>query len=364
MKNIYLSLPSASQDMAEYVLATVTKTSGSTPQKPGSAALFSRTGLVAGTVGGGVLEGKVQKIALESVLTGRSGHYRFSLDKDANGGEDALCGGKISVLIDADLKNSKNAFTELKDSIAERIPGFLFTRVTEISENIVSINRYWITEKSRKNSHSELIPKIGQEAMDLISFSNPGDFREVKFSSDEANTSNLLFLEPVFPPSRLLIVGAGHIGKALSKIGQMLDFDVTVADDRSEFANSENIPYADHLISGNIGSIVSETPKGNDLFIVIVTRGHKDDADALRACIGSDAAYIGMIGSRNKVALMQKEFIVKGWATREQWNSIHSPVGLDINSKTVEEIAVSIAAQLIQVKNGAAWPLHFGKSTH
>jgi xanthine dehydrogenase accessory factor len=364
MKNIYLSLPSASQDMPQYVLATVTRTSGSTPQKPGSSALFSRAGLVAGTVGGGVLEGKVQEIALESVVTGRSGHYRFSLDKSVYGGEDALCGGKISVLIDADLKSNVNTFNELKESISARIGGVLLTRITEISENNVSINRYWMTEKSLKDSHSELIPKIEQEAMDMVSFSDLGDFREVKFSSDKDNTSNLIFLEPVIPPSRLLIAGAGHIGKALSKIGQMLDFDVTVADDRSEFANSDNIPYADHLIAGNIGSIVSKIPKGKDLFIVIVTRGHKDDSDALRACIGSDAAYIGMIGSRNKVALMQKEFTDKGWATNEQWNSIHSPVGLDINSKTVEEIAVSIAAQLIQVKNGAVWPRNSGKTIH
>jgi xanthine dehydrogenase accessory factor len=186
----------------------------------------------------------------------------------------------------------------------------------------------------------------------MISISKSDDFREIKSPSGEKEISDLFFLEPVIPPCRLLIAGAGHIGKALAKIGQMLDFDVTVADDRFEFANSDNIPWADNFIIGNIGNILEKTDWGKDLFIVIVTRGHRDDSNALRQCIGSDAAYVGMIGSRNKVALMRKEFIEKGWATPEQWNRIHAPIGLDINSKTVEEIAVSIAAQLVQVRNG------------
>ena len=131
----------------------------------------------------------------------------------------------------------------------------------------------------------------------------------------------------------------------------MLDFEITVIDDRPEFANPENIPFANHIVVDDIGKAISRIDKSRDTFIVIVTRGHKDDGDALRACIDSDAAYIGMIGSKSKVALKRMEFIEKGWATPEQWDKIHAPVGVDIRSKTVEEIAVSIAAQLIQVKN-------------
>jgi xanthine dehydrogenase accessory factor len=82
-----------------------------------------------------------------------------------------------------------------------------------------------------------------------------------------------------------------------------------------------------------------------------VTRGHKDDASALREAIGSDLAYLGMIGSRKKINSMREEFIEKGWATDVQWKSVNAPIGLDIKALTVEEIAVSIAAQLIIVKN-------------
>ena len=88
-----------------------------------------------------------------------------------------------------------------------------------------------------------------------------------------------------------------------------------------------------------------------DIYVVIVTRGHKDDAEALKACIGAGFAYTGMIGSKNKIASMKAEFINNGWATVKQWDSLYTPVGLDIKSKTVEEIAVSIAAQLVLVRN-------------
>ena len=101
----------------------------------------------------------------------------------------------------------------------------------------------------------------------------------------------------------------------------------------------------------DIGKAVSELASGRDTYIVIVTRGHRDDAAALRSCIGTDCTYTGMIGSRRKIAAMKEEFLSKGWATPLQWERIYAPVGLEIKSQTVEEIAVSITAQLIMVMN-------------
>jgi xanthine dehydrogenase accessory factor len=91
-------------------------------------------------------------------------------------------------------------------------------------------------------------------------------------------------------------------------------------------------------------------PEGPDNYFVIVTRGHRHDAEALRACIKRRAAYIGMIGSRHKVGLLKQEFLKKGWATAEEWDRVHTPVGLPIHSRTVAEIAVSIAAELVKVR--------------
>jgi xanthine dehydrogenase accessory factor len=351
MKNIYLQIPLNAPDIPDLALATVTRTEGSTPQKPGSSALFSRSGLVAGTIGGGVLEGKVQKIAIDSLNTKEPVYHVFRLDTSIPEGEDALCGGRISILVDPDLVRHKKVFGAIRESSETRIPGVLITLVTGEGDDKILIDRYWATENDRSLIPPELKELIEPEISNLISGTDSYDFRELKIQSEEDKSSRLFFIEPVIPSPRLVIAGAGHIGRALSQIGSMLDFEVTVIDDRPEFANAENIPYANYIINGDIGNAIEKTEKEKDTYIVIVTRGHRDDGNALRACIASDTAYIGMIGSKTKVALMHKEFIEQGWATEEQWRRIFAPIGLDIRSKTVEEIAISIAAQLIEVKN-------------
>jgi len=130
-----------------------------------------------------------------------------------------------------------------------------------------------------------------------------------------------------------------------------LNFEVTVMDDRSEFANTENIPDTDYIIVDEIGRAVKNFPLSSDSYLVIVTRGHHHDAEALRECINSDAAYIGMIGSARKIKLMRQKFLDEGWATPSQFDRVHAPIGIKIGSKTVEEIAVSIAAQLVHVRS-------------
>jgi xanthine dehydrogenase accessory factor len=185
----------------------------------------------------------------------------------------------------------------------------------------------------------------------LLSAGKSADYRELELTIPGEEPSSLFFLEPIFPPAHLVIAGAGHIGKALAHLGNRLDFEITVIDDRPEYANTENIPDADHILVKDIGEAMKEIKKGVNTYVVIVTRGHKDDAAALKSCIGTDLAYIGMIGSKNKIASMRMNFIEKGWATGNDWDQIHAPVGLDIKSQTVEEIAVSIAAQLIRVRN-------------
>ena len=126
---------------------------------------------------------------------------------------------------------------------------------------------------------------------------------------------------------------------------------MTVIDDRAEYANSNNLPDAEHIIVRDIGEAIGEIGNYADTYFVIVTRGHKDDANALRSCLGKKSAYIGMIGSRTKVSQVHDRFIENGWATEEQWAAIHTPIGLEINSQTVEEIAISIAAELVLVRN-------------
>jgi xanthine dehydrogenase accessory factor len=340
MKNIYLQILDTQPASSPFILATVTRTAGSTPQKPGSSVLFGQGGLLSGTVGGGVLEGKVQQIAQDAIISKESGHYHFNLDYDIFHEEDAICGGQVSVLVDATPDDHYAIFEQIKQSLLKRIPCVLITMVTRVKENRVLINRYWMTGKGKDTLPRQYFQKIEAEVRSLLSAGNPEEKHSVTF-----------FLEPVFPPAYLIIAGAGHIGKALAHLGSLLDFEVTVIDDRSEYANPENIPDADHIIVEDIGKVMQELDFTPDTYVVIVTRGHSDDAKALKPCFNSDAAYIGMIGSNTKIAKMHSSFIQNGWATEEQWAEIHAPVGIDILSKTVEEIAVSIAAELVLERN-------------
>jgi len=351
MKNIYQYIIEQHEDLDLIALATVTRTSDSAPQKPGSSALFGKNGLITGTVGGGLVEGNIQKSAIEALKSKTSGHFSFNLANDISKKEEAICGGQISVLIDANVKNSLKTFEQVKLSLSIRKPGVIITMATTQSGKMVIINRYFMSDSVNPGLPPAFMEKIGPVVRDIISSGNPSDFRELELSIPNEETSSIFFFEPVLPPCSLVIAGAGHIGKALSHLGSLLGFEVTVIDDRPEFANTENLPDADHVVVKNIGEAVHKIEKDVNTFIVIVTRGHKDDAEALKACIGSGVAYTGMIGSRNKISAMRKDFIEKKWASPELWDKVCAPIGLDIKSQTVEEIAVSIAAQLVLVKN-------------
>jgi xanthine dehydrogenase accessory factor len=161
----------------------------------------------------------------------------------------------------------------------------------------------------------------------------------------------MLYLEPHFPWPQLLIAGAGHIGQAVGHLGKLLDFEVIVIDDRPEYACRERLPSADRIIVSDIGDAVRDFPISSDTYIVIVTRGHARDEEALRACIKRRAGYIGMIGSRRKAGLLREKFLGRGWAAPAEFDRVHSPIGISIYSQTVQEIAVSIAAELVSVRN-------------
>jgi len=349
MKSNYLKLLEYQSDKAWPVLATVVRTLGSAPQVPGSSALFDDEGLITGTIGGGAVEKKIQEISAERYKSKQSGFFNFNLDNDISRKEEAICGGQISILVDAVPAFHAEVFNQINKSLSVKEPGILITFIKNADEKNTAIERYWATGPVL-SLHESFQKKAGSVVKEMLLLGDPSAYCEIDVTQ-EMGFPSYLFFEPVFPPTKLIIAGAGHIGKALTHLGKLLGFDVTVVDDRSEYANFKNIPDASAIITEDVGKVMREVKKGPDTFIVIVTRGHKDDAEALKACIREKLGYLGMIGSRKKIMAMRQEFIDNGWATPEQWDAVHTPIGLEINARTVEEIAVSIAAQLIDVKN-------------
>lgn len=350
VKNIYPHITDALSRESQLVLATIIETRGSTPQIPGTSALIVRGSVWKGTLGGGVLEAEAQKRGEEAMKSGRSLLFEYNLDSDVAAAEGALCGGKATVLIDAQPEKHKTVFLEISRSIEEKIPGVLVT-VIQKKDDRVDIERFWSPEGSEfppaLSGETAIFPEITKSLEDRRTrvVTLPGD------PASRAVPERTICFEPITPMPQLIIAGAGHIGQALAHLASLLDFETTVIDDRQEFANPERFPDSDHILVMDIGQALSEHSITPDTYIVLVTRGHKHDADALKACIGADAGYLGMIGSKRKVIQMRKEFIEKGWASPEQFDRIHAPVGIDISSTTIQEIAISIAAQLIQTRH-------------
>jgi xanthine dehydrogenase accessory factor len=328
------------------VLAMIVEAEGSTPQVVGASAIFSDAGLVAGTVGGGLLEGRVDAAAREALRDGKARLISVRLDADPSDMEGAICGGAVRVLVDPGVARDRPVFEKALEGGRTHRPGYLRTGIRTIEGDIVSVKRNWRTADG--SSH------------DAPPDTERGDFRgEGGFDGTGSvvwprlfkGEKGLTFIEFVQPLPRLIIAGAGHVGRAVARLGNLLDFSVTVIDDRPEFANAGGVPEADEIIVGDIGESVGRIEVSAGDYFVIVTRGHQKDAEALRAVIGRPAAYVGMIGSRSKINIMRSEFLECGWATEDDWAKVHAPIGLDIGSKTVEEIAVSIAAELIFVRS-------------
>lgn len=158
-----------------------------------------------------------------------------------------------------------------------------------------------------------------------------------------------VFVEPIAPEPCLYIFGGGHISLFLAKLGKMVGFKVVVVDDRPEFANPERFPEADEVIAQDFLLAFPRLTINKSSYIAIVTRGHLQDETALEWAVKTDAAYIGMIGSRKKNQTVFSHLQTKG-VPKKRLEKIHAPIGLNINAETPEEIGVSIMAEIIKVR--------------
>ncbi|HER07792.1 MAG TPA: hypothetical protein ENO20_02675, partial [Bacteroides sp.] len=241
MKHIHRQVLQYVRSGAKVALATVIRSAGSTPQKPGSSALFGRQGLLAGTVGGGMLEGRVKSIAVNALDSGLSGQYDFNLDS-SQGEEGALCGGEATVLIDADPGAFLKPFEDLERTIAGRSEGILVTMFQDGDDGEKTIRRYWIPEGDSNQLPPDIDPGLRDAMKEYLREGIARDFLEITLPPDEARHKWYVFFEKIRPLPGLIIAGAGHVGRALAHLGSLLDFEVTVVDDRKEYASRENIP--------------------------------------------------------------------------------------------------------------------------
>jgi xanthine dehydrogenase accessory factor len=179
-----------------------------------------------------------------------------------------------------------------------------------------------------------------------------------ELSDDFAEESGLIcggqmdvYIEPIEPSPELYVIGAGHVGFHLSRLAHEVGFRVHVMDDREKFANADRFPDAVEVVADNIPAWLERTPLPAHAYVVIVTRGHTNDLEALRALAPRELLYLGLIGSRAKVARIYDALVADAMPA-DLLRRVHAPIGLDIGAVTPQEIAVSILAELIAVKHG------------
>jgi xanthine dehydrogenase accessory factor len=278
-------------------LCAVVRTSGSTPQSKGAAMLVVGDGKTLGTLGGGCVEADVRRRALELIQSGQSRLTTFKLDHDYGWDDGLICGGLMDVAIG--VINAQDQLAPLRAVQSELTAG--------------------------RNAELELI---------------------VSDEEDQAKS----FHVSIAPTPTLLIAGAGHVAWALARLGQELDFHLTIIDDRPDYASPARFPGVDCIV-GDIEAELSRFPITEQTYVVIVTRGHKRDGQALAAVINKPARYIGLIGSKRKIHTILSDLHAHG-VSLERLAAVHAPIGLEIGAVSPAEIALSIAAELVSIRRG------------
>lgn len=324
---------------AGLVLGTVIEAAGSTPQKPGCQALLGSESQLTGTLGGGLVEAQainLMRAALQD-LTPRV--FEKRLDETYSRDAGPICGGVMRIFVNPRVQQHRAVIAEALAALDRRERGFLLTHVSEGARQGV------IEWRSANNGFADQ-PESREALERILLEERPG---VVTMSDDET-----LFVEPLKPLPRLLVVGGGHVGQEVVRQAAALGFETTVVDDRPEFARPQLFPDGVRSLHGNIRELVVQYPKDKDTYIVLVSKGHKPDAEALEACIHDAVGYLGMIGSKRKVRLLRKDFLEQGLATQDELDRVVAPIGYDIGAITVPEIGVSIAAQLVAARRHPA----------
>ncbi|MFC1782464.1 XdhC family protein [Planctomycetota bacterium] len=341
-KDIYQKVIEFIEKNHSFALAWVLQADGSTPGKISNKAVIDQTGKIWGTVGGGSVEAEAQRRAVEVCKSKIPVVFDASMDGADADDEKSLCGGAMRVLIDPVVEKYKECFSQAAEALQQRRRGVLLTKVKNTSPANVDV--CWFFEDT-------LPLESGFPGTEAIQACFKRETPQLFVENPQQPESDLeVFVEPVIPRPLLMIAGGGHIGQALALQADLVGFDIMILDDRSEFTNPQLFPEDAKTNCDDIAMVISDFDITSDTYIVIVTRGHKHDAETLKACIHAPAGYIGMIGSKRKVALIRENFIESGIATEEQFRRVFAPIGLDIGAVTVPEIAASIVSQLIAVR--------------
>lgn len=342
MRNILQDLEDVIRRGQTVAYTALVETRGSTPQKAGAAMLVFPNGAQTGTLGGGCVEAEVKRRSLQLLDEGAAELLTFQLDSDYGWDDGLICGGRMKMLVDPVRPGDDLTYFQQYQQLIASGAGCTEAVIIDAEK-----------AGGGKNADRLLFDATGQlitsRGSGVVPASIATNLRSL-VSRPRAYVAGGVSFLPQLERCRLIIVGAGHVGRQVAELAAAVDFDVWVIDDREQYCNQSRFPQAKRLIVGPIDTSLSGLEVDPSTFCIIVTRGHNHDEEALYHLAETNARYVGMIGSKRKIKLIFDDLLGEG-ISREALSRVHAPLGFDIGSQTVPEIAVSIVAELIASRN-------------
>ena len=333
----------------QLVMATVIRTKGSTPQKPGAKLLVRSDGTGVGTLGGGCVEGDIWYAASQLMRRGGDAQYReYELNEDLAAEDGLVCGGTMFFLIDPVYRPEQYLdFAKEIDDAYEGGPSVALASLIKTANGRGSIgSKLFIREDgSTEGSLGDL--RLDRDAVKRARSLMAMGRNEYVITDEGVE----YFIEAYTTPPQLVICGGGHVSRALASHAKPLGFRLFITDDREEFASPQRFPEADMVVAEKPEDALRELPINANTFIVVATRGHRFDNVALAAAADTSARYVGLMGSKRKTILIYEDLVRMG-INEERLREIRSPIGLDIHARTPEEIAISIIGEILMFRLG------------
>jgi len=337
------------------LLATIVRQMGSSPRGKGARMVMNQAGQFAGSVGGGQLEEKI-KNSFESVVTDRKARvFDFTLSETEAESLEMICGGSVSILVEPILPDQEllvSTIQKIVDLSQNQKQGWLISQIPGKGQEI-DVRHVIISTEGQAAGNLDFVFDIESGTLENLKLEQktPFEFNSNKglHSAQELSIGDQsFFIEPIGKQITCFIVGAGHIAQKLAPLVKLVGFSTVILDDRPEYISKERFPSVDQTILLNdFQDVIEHIHIDMDSFLVIVTREHSSDKAVLGQALKTQASYIGMIGSRRKIALIFEALKKEGFSSN-LLDKVHSPIGLSIGAETPEEIAISIVAEMIQ----------------
>jgi xanthine dehydrogenase accessory factor len=359
MNNVFADVIELAARGEDGVMAVIFARTGSAPRTAGARMLVRRDGSISGTIGGGLLEARVQQRSVDVFRTHINQVMEFSLTGADASQMEMICGGEVAVLIefiDAANAGQQAFYQALAQAASNRHRSWLITQLPS-DQQADPVSHALLTPGApgsgqafewKTSSHWDFDLPVDE----LTSFLQLSAAALSRYPALFYQGQIRLLVEPLGVPGTLFLFGGGHVSQKLAPLADTLGFRIVVVDDRSEFANPERFPQAEtFVVPDSYENAIQQGDIDAESYLVIVTRGHLHDKTVLAQALRTPAAYIGMIGSIRKRDAIYDELRAEGF-TEHDFRRVHSPIGLKIGAESPEEIAVSIAAELIQVRSG------------